>query len=66
MKITKEFLEEQILKFFVSDNITFNQVDNKHFRILISFISINNKLAISSSHIILHARLFKYTKLLEE
>ena len=66
MKITKELLEEQILKFFVSNNITFNQVDNEHFRILMSFISINNKSTISLSYIILHARLSKYAKLLEE
>ena len=66
MKITKELLEEQILKFFVSNNITFNQVDNEHFRTLMSFIPINNKSAISSSHTILHARLSKYAKLSEE
>ena len=66
MKITKELLEEQILKFFVSGNIAFNQVDNEHFRTLMSFIPINNKPAISSDRTTLHARLSKYAKLSEE
>ena len=66
MKITKEFLEEQILKFFVSGNIAFNQADNEHFRTLMSFIPINNKPAISPDRTILHTRLSKYAKLSEE
>jgi len=43
MKVTKELLQEQILKFFVSGNIAFNQADNEHFRTLMSFIPIDNK-----------------------
>jgi hypothetical protein len=41
--ITKEALEEQILKFFVSGNIPFAQADNPHFRSLISMIKINKE-----------------------
>ena len=40
---TKELLQEQILKSFVSGNIAFNQADNEHFRTLMSFIPIDNK-----------------------
>jgi hypothetical protein len=34
VRVTKEMLEEQILKFFISGNIAFNQADNPHFRSL--------------------------------
>src|SRR5947199_5168927 len=34
--ITKEILEEQVLKFFISANISFNQAENEHFQKLIS------------------------------
>jgi len=66
VKVTKELLEEQILKFFVSGNIAFNQADNEHFRTLMSFIPINNKPATSPGRTTLRARLSKYAKLSEE
>jgi hypothetical protein len=63
VKITKDFLEEQILKFFVSGNIPFNQADNEHFQRLMSFIPINDKPATSPSRTTLRARLSKYSEL---
>ena len=34
--VMKEILEEQVLKFFISANISFNQAENEHFQKLIS------------------------------
>ena len=38
--ITKDLVEEQVLKFFISGNIPFNQADNQHFRTLVSWIDV--------------------------
>jgi hypothetical protein len=61
--ITQELVEERILKFFVSGNIPFNQVNDQHFRDIISLININDKPACSPSRTTLRARLSKYSKL---
>jgi hypothetical protein len=64
--LNKELLEEQILNFFVSGNIPFNQVENPHFHTLISHISINNKPSQAPSRTTLRARLSKHSQMAEE
>jgi hypothetical protein len=61
--ITKEALEEQILKFFVSGNIPFAQADNPQFRSLISMIKINKEPAHAPSRTTLRTRLTKYSQM---
>jgi len=41
--LTKAMIDDEILKFFISGNIPFNQAENEHFRKLISFIQIKNR-----------------------
>jgi len=60
--MTQEMLEEQMLKFFISGNIAFNQADNPHFRKLMSFITVNNKPASSPGRTTLRARLSKFSQ----
>jgi len=55
--LTKEIIEEQILKFFISGNIPFNQADNEHFRKLISWIEVNRGPAPCPSRKVVRARL---------
>jgi len=54
-EITKSRVEE-ILKYIISGNIPFKQVENQHFRNIISFIQIGNK-ASTSPHLRLMAHL---------
>jgi hypothetical protein len=61
--LTQEFVEEQILKFFVSSNIPFNQADNPHFRKLIEMITINNKPTHAPGRTTVRARLSHYSEL---
>ena len=64
-RITQEFVDETILKFFVSNNIPFKAADNEYFRKLISLIPLNNstKMAHSPSRNTLCAWLSKYSKM---
>jgi hypothetical protein len=64
-RVTQEFVDETILKFFVSNNIPFKAVDNEHFRKLISLIPLNKSRnqAHSPSRNTLRARLSKYSKM---
>src|SRR5438876_11661625 len=62
ISITKEWIEQQVLKFFISANISFRQVDNKYFQELISKIQVNDSIANSSSRKVIQARLSKETK----
>lgn len=47
--ITQNNIDAQILKFFISGNIAFNQVDNHEFRKLVSMIHVNGAPAKSRS-----------------
>ena len=66
IRMTQEMLEEQILKFFISENIAFNQADNPHFRKLMSFITVNNKPASSPDRTTLRARLSKFSQIADD
>jgi len=55
--VTKPMLEEEILKFVISANIPFNQVENEHFRRIISWIQINQHPAQAPSRKVVRARL---------
>ena len=66
IRMTQEMLEEQILKFFISENIAFNQADNPHFRKLMSFITVNNKPASSPDSTTLRARLSKFSQIADD
>jgi hypothetical protein len=61
--ITQEEVEEQILKFFISGNIAFNQADNPHFRKLIEMIEVNGKPARAPGRTTIRARLSHYSQL---
>lgn len=55
--LTKEIIDEQILKFFISGNIPFNQADNEHFWKLISWIEVNRGPASCPSRKVIRVRL---------
>ena len=55
--VTNSMLEEEILKFVISGNIPFNQVENQHFRNLISWIRVNERPAQPPSRKVIRARL---------
>lgn len=50
-------VEEEILKYIISGNIPFNQVENQHFRNIVSFIQIKNKSIQVPSRKVIRARL---------
>lgn len=55
--ITKLMLEKEILKFVISANLSFNQVENEHFQRLISWIQVNQCPAQAPSRKVIRARL---------
>jgi len=55
--LTKAMVEEEILKYIISGNIPFNQVENEHFRRIISFIQIKNRPVQAPSRKVIRARL---------
>lgn len=55
--ITKLMLEEEILKFDISANLPFNQIENEHFRRLISWIQVNQCPAQAPSRKVIRTRL---------
>ena len=57
--VTKEWIERQVLKFFISANIPFRQADNEYFQELISKIQVNGGAASSPSRKVIRARLSK-------
>ena len=57
--VTKEWIEQQVLKFFISANIPFRQADNEYFQKLISKIQVNGSTASPPSHKVIRARLSK-------
>jgi hypothetical protein len=57
--VTKEWIEQQVLKFFISANIPFRQADNEYFQELISKIQVNGSAASSPSRKVIRARLSK-------
>ena len=66
IKVSQEFVEETILKFFVSNNIPFKAADNEYFRKLVSLIALDqnsSKNANCLSRNIIRARLSKYSKM---
>ena len=63
ISITKEWIEQQVLKFFISANISFRQVDNKYFQELISKIQVNDSTANSLSRKVIRVRLSKEMKM---
>jgi len=56
-ELTKAIIEDEILKFFISGNIPFAQVENEHFRKLISFIEIGNRCMEAPSRKVIRKRL---------
>jgi hypothetical protein len=56
-ELTQAMVEEEILKYVISGNIPFNQVENQHFRNIISFIQIRNKPVQAPSRKVIRARL---------
>jgi len=56
-ELTQARVEEEILKYVISGNIPFNQVENQHFRNIISFIQIRNKPVQTPSRKVIRARL---------
>ena len=56
-ELTMAKIEEEILKYVISGNIPFNQVENQHFRNIISFIQIRNKPVQAPSRKVIRARL---------
>jgi len=65
-ELTKAMIEEEILKYIISDNISFNQVENQHFRNIISFIQIKNKSVQTPSRKVIRARLFSKSEQVRE
>lgn len=57
--VTKEWIEQQVLKFFISANIPFRQVDNEYFQELISKIQVNDSVVSPPSRKVIRARLSK-------
>ena len=57
--VTKEWIEQQVLKFFISANIPFRQADNEYFQELISNIQVNGSSASPPSRKVIRARLSK-------
>jgi hypothetical protein len=55
--ITKDWIEQQVLKFFISANIPFRQADSEHFQELISKIQVNGNIIRSPSRKVIRARL---------
>jgi len=55
--ITNAMLEEEILKFVISANLPFNQVENGHFQRLISWIQVNQRPAQAPSRKVIRSRL---------
>jgi hypothetical protein len=64
--LTKLQIEDQVLKFFISANIPFRQLENEHFRELVSWININGHPARSPSRKIIRARLTSHAILAKE
>ena len=60
--ITKEWIEQQVLKFFISANIPFRQADNEYFQELISKIQVNGNAVNSPSRKVIRTRLSKETE----
>lgn len=56
-KFTMARVEEEILKYIISGNIPFNQVENQYFRNIISFIQIKNTSVQAPSRKVIRARL---------
>ena len=65
-ELTKATVEEEILKYIISGNISFNQVENQHFRNIISFIQIKNKSVQTPSRKVIRARLFSKSEQVRE
>ena len=59
-------LDEEILKFVISANIPFNQVENEHFRRIISWIQVNKHSAQAPSRKVIRARLSSKSELAKE
>ena len=57
--VTNEWIEQEVLKFFISANIPFRQADNEYFQELISKIQVNGSTACLSSRKVIQARLTK-------
>ena len=55
--LTRANIEDQVLKFFISANIPFRQVENEFFRELVSWININGRSAQAPSRKVTRARL---------
>jgi hypothetical protein len=60
--ITKEWIEQQVLKFFISANIPFRQADNEYFQELISKIQVKDNIINLPSRKVIRARLTKEAK----
>lgn len=59
-------IDDEILKFFISGNIPFNQAENEHFRRLISFIQVKNQPVEAPSRKLIRKRLTSKAELARE
>ena len=64
--VTKAMIEEEVLKYIISGNIPFTQVENEHFRKLISWIQVNNRPVTAPSRKVIRSRLSVQSELAKE
>jgi hypothetical protein len=64
--VTKAMIEEEVLKYVISGNIPFTQVENEHFRKLISCIQVNNHPTTAPSRKVIRSRLSVQSELAKE
>ena len=64
--LTKLMLEEEILKFVISANLPFSQVENEHFRKIISWIPVDKCPAQAPSRKVVRARLSSKSEISKE
>jgi len=64
--ITKALIDQQVLKFVISANLSFNVIENEYFHELISWIKVNNRSAQAPSRKVIRARLSTESKSAKE
>ena len=64
--ITKALIDQQVLKFVISANLSFNVIENEYFHELISWIKVNNRSAQAPSRKVIHVRLSSESKSAKE
>lgn len=64
--LTVSFINDQILKFFISGNISFNQADNPEFQVLMSLIKVDRQMYTSQGRKALRNNLTEWAILSKE